>query len=138
MHAVCDGPLLMAEKMLCTWLVTSINFAVLGGHPLAQSFVPSSRSTTAPPNALARRHVGPNGKPCLALQSYTKPELINKHIFEHWIKATNSCGQHIALQVCYHQSADCIVMNVPPWDSKSSVLGIYPMKDFQYDTKEKF
>lgn len=91
------------------------------------------------PNDLVKHHNELSGKPCLAMEGYTKPELINKTIFEHWIKATNSCGQHIELRVCYRGSEDCIGMNVPPWESKQAVLGIQPMmKDFQFDTKEKF
>jgi hypothetical protein len=65
-------------------------------------------------------------------------ERINKNIYEHWIRASNSCGQNIKLQVCYHKTGDCIVMNVPPWQEKNSVLGISPgQKEFQYDAKER-
>jgi len=98
-------------------------------------------------NNLDRRHdskeingasFNSTGKPCVTLTSYVTPELINKKIYEHWIKASNSCGQNIKVQVCYRKSADCIVMNVPPYDNKNAVLGIQPnMKDFQYDAKEK-
>jgi hypothetical protein len=83
--------------------------------------------------------MGPNGKPCLAVVGYAKPQVINKSIYEHWIMARNSCGQNIKLRVCYHGTDNCFVMTVPPWDSKNSVLGIYPMtRDFQYDAKEQF
>jgi hypothetical protein len=138
MHTVCDGPLLVADKMLRTLFVSSICFAFLGGHTLAQTNPPSG-STSALPNEHARRHLGPNGKPCLAASGYAKPQVINKNIYEHWIRVTNSCGQNIKLRVCYHGTDDCIVMNVPPWESKNAVLGIYPMvKDFQFDAKEQF
>jgi hypothetical protein len=129
----------MANGMLHTWLISSICFALLGGHALAQSVVSPSGSTFALPNELGRHHMGPNGKPCLAVAGYAKSQVINKNIYEHWISATNSCGQSIKLRVCYHGTDDCIVMNVPPWESKNSVLGIYPIvKDFQYDAKEQF
>jgi hypothetical protein len=85
-----------------------------------------------------KQHTRPNGKPCIDLESYAKSEMVNKNLFEHWITATNSCGEHIELRVCYRGSSDCIVMNLPSWESKSSVLGIYPLKDFQYDAVEKF
>jgi hypothetical protein len=134
--------------MLRAWLVASVLLTFMGGHTLAQSLIQSSRvqssgvrssgESSTLHNEPSRRHLGPNGKPCLALEGYTKPQAINKNVFEHWIRATNTCGQHIELRVCYHKSNDCIAMNVPPWDTKSSVLGIYPMKDFQYDAKEKF
>lgn len=78
------------------------------------------------------------GKPCIALESFATIQPINKNIYEHWITASNSCGQNIRIQVCYHKSDDCIVMNVPPYDNKNAVLGIQPsMKEFQYDVKEK-
>jgi hypothetical protein len=127
-----------SDKMLRTWLALSIFFAFLGGHALAQSLIPA-RSISAKANELFGRHIGPRGKPCLALESYAKSQVVNKDIYEHWIRATNSCGQTIKLRVCYRKSEDCIVMNVPPWDSKNSVLGIYPMqKEFQYDAQEQF
>jgi hypothetical protein len=84
------------------------------------------------------RHLTLAGKPCVALKRYATPELINKNIYEHWINASNSCGQNIKVQVCYHQTRDCIVMNVPPYGNKNAVLGIQPsMKEFHYDAKEK-
>lgn len=84
------------------------------------------------------RRYNSTGKPCIALESFVTNQLINKKIFEHWIKASNSCGQNIKIQVCYHKTEDCIDMIVPPWESKNAVLGIYPnVKEFQYDAKEK-
>lgn len=122
--------------MLRTPLLTLMLLALIGGPTLAQNSIQSAPGSSALHKKLI--HLGPTGKPCLTVESYAKPQVLNKNTFEHWIKATNSCGQHIDLQVCYHRSGDCIVMKVPPWDSKNSVLGIYPMKDFQYDAKEKF
>jgi hypothetical protein len=75
------------------------------------------------------RHFSSTGKPCSALDSRATAQRIT---------ATNSCGQNIKVQVCYHKTDDCIVMNVPPWESKNSVLGINPnVRDFRYDAKEK-
>jgi hypothetical protein len=98
-------------------------------------------------NDLDRRHdsneingnsFNSRGKPCITLSSYATAQLINKNIYEHWIKASSSCGQNIKIQVCYHKTKDCIVMAVPPYESKNSVLGIQPkMKEFQYDAEEK-
>jgi hypothetical protein len=98
-------------------------------------------------NDLDRRHdsneingnsFNSRGKPCITLSSYATAERINKNIYEHWIKASSSCGQNIKIQVCYHKTNDCIVMTVPPYESKNSVLGIQPnMKEFQYDAEEK-
>lgn len=78
------------------------------------------------------------GKPCITLSSFASAQLINKNIYEHWIKASSSCGQNIKIKVCYHKTSDCIVMTVPPYESKNSVLGIQPnMKEFRYDAEEK-
>src|ERR1700722_16221092 len=124
--------------MLRTPLASSILFTLLCGQTLAQS-LPSMGSIYAKPNEAIRRHIGLNGKPCIALDSSVRPQIINKDIYEHWIEAANSCGETIKLQVFYHKSDDCIEMSVPPWQSKHSVLGIYPhLKEFQYDAEEQF
>jgi hypothetical protein len=128
----------MLRSSLVRSIVLSILLSLIGGPTIAESLFQAPGEDSAAPNQVITRHTGPNGKPCIDLGSYAKPEIINKKLFEHWITATNSCGQHIALQVCYHESSDCIVMKVPPWESQSSVLGIYPLKDFRYDAKEKF
>jgi hypothetical protein len=84
------------------------------------------------------QHLSSTGKPCLALEPYATAHLTNKKIYEHWITASNSCGHNIKVQVCYHESDDCILMEVPPYETKNAVLGIQPsMKEFQYDAKEK-
>jgi hypothetical protein len=89
-------------------------------------------------NELNRQHLTSMGKPCIATEPYATPQLINKKIYEHWIKASNSCGQNIKIQVCYRKTTDCIVMTLPPWETKNAVLGIQPnLKEFQYDAKEK-
>jgi hypothetical protein len=120
------------------------SFVALFGQPsIAESLFQTPGAdradlNNADPNNAVNRHTRANGKPCIDVKSYTNPEIVNKNLFEHWIAATNSCGQHIALQVCYHQSSSCILMKVPPWESKNSVLGISPMNSFQFDAKEKF
>jgi hypothetical protein len=130
------------KKMLRSSLVRSILLSVLlslsGGPTIAESLFQASSEDSAESSQIIKQHTRPNGKPCIDLQSYAKPEIINENLFEHWIIAINSCGEHIELRVCYRGSIDCIVMNLPPWESKSSVLGIYPLKDFQYDAVEKF
>ena len=98
--------------------------------------VPNEHSRPDDPNQI--RRYSATGKPCIALQSFVTAQLINKSIYEHWIKASNSCGQNIRIQVCYHKTDDCIVMNVPPYENKNAVLGIRPStKEFRYDAKEK-
>jgi hypothetical protein len=127
----------MLRSTLARSILLSILLSLIGGPTIAESLFQAPGEDSAP-NQVIKRHTGSNEKPCIALGSYSKSEIVNKNLFEHWITATNSCGQRIELQVCYHQSSDCIVMKVPPWESKSSVLGIYPAKDFRYDAKEKF
>jgi hypothetical protein len=130
------------QKMLRSTLGRSILLSILlslsGGPTIAESLFQASDEDSTASSQVIKQHTRPNGKPCINLESYAKSEIVNKNLFEHWITATNSCGEHIVLRVCYRSSSDCIVMNVPPWESKSSVLGIYPLKDFQYDATEKF
>jgi hypothetical protein len=117
----------------------SLVIVALGNMALAQSLVPSHSSIFPTPNDLTRHHTAATGKPCLAVQGYPKAQAINSNIFEHWVSVTNSCGEQIKLQVCYHKTQDCIAMSVPPWGRKDSVLGIFPaLADFQFDAKEQF
>jgi hypothetical protein len=117
------------------WLII---LALSSDLSLGQTLFPSE-DNGFPTHNENRRHTGPTGKPCLALEASAKAQAINKDIYEHWIGATNSCGQHIKVKVCYYGSEDCIVMDVPPWGRQDSVLGIYPaLKDFRYEAKEQF
>jgi hypothetical protein len=121
------------------WMLGFFILATLGDAALGQSLFRSSGGIFPTPNELNRRHMAPTGKPCLAFEAYAKAQAVNKNIYEHWVGAKNSCGQHIKVQVCYYQSHDCIIMDVPPWDRQDSVLGIYPaLKEFRYETKEQF
>jgi hypothetical protein len=100
--------------------------------------VPPPDGSTIAGDGLAG-HAGLNGKPCLSIEGYVKTQIINKDIYEHWIRARNSCGQYIKIRVCYRKSESCISMNVPPWESENAVLGIAPKApDFQYLVNEKF
>jgi hypothetical protein len=109
------------------------------GLAFGQNAAPLSSGIFPSPNDLNRHHMGPTGKPCLALQGDAQAQAINKNIFEHRVTAKNNCGRNIKVKVCYHNSQDCIIMDVPPWGRRDSVLGIYPaLKDFRYDAKEQF
>jgi hypothetical protein len=134
------------------FLILSICVAFFGQRALAQSIDSSAlnvfdrSSNLHDPHELSHlndpndrnRHFTSTGKLCIALESRATAQRMNKDIYEHWIIATNSCGQNIKIQVCYHKTDDCIVMNVPPWESTNSILGIYPnVRDFQYDAREK-
>jgi hypothetical protein len=123
-------------RLLRTSIVWFVLLFTLGG----QSFGQGTMGGVLPnSNRLNRQHMAPTGKPCLVLHGYAKAQTINPNIFEHRVDATNSCGLHIKVKVCYHMSEDCITIDVPPWDRKDSVLGIYPaLRDFKYDAKELF
>jgi hypothetical protein len=86
-----------------------------------------------------RRHVGPTGKPCLAVRGAARSETINPKLFEHRIVALNECSQRIKLQVCYYQSQHCVAMNVPPYGRDEVILGIMPsMSGFRFEFRELF
>jgi hypothetical protein len=124
-------------NMIRSWPMASMLLALLVNTALGQTLPSLSGSTSLSPNGI--RHKGPTGQPCLAFGSYARAQAINKSIYEHWVTATNSCGQNLKVQVCYHSTTDCILMNVPPWEQTQRMLGIYPvLKDFRYDTKEQF
>jgi hypothetical protein len=98
----------------------------------AQTVAPSSRM-------INKHHTGPTGKPCLDLFGQGKPQLVNHDIFDHVVSASNSCGQHIKVQVCYYKSEHCIMMDVPAYQRKDAVLGVFPKQvDFQFEYKEQF
>ena len=93
----------------------------------------------APLSAPVLVHRGPTGQPCLTFQSFSRAQTLNKKIYEHWVRAKNSCGKFIKVQVCYYHTDDCITMNVAPWEDKEAVLGIYPsLQEFRFETKEEF
>jgi hypothetical protein len=142
-----------SRRSLCVFLLLSGCFTFFLEPALAQGIDASAPDISRPdelnrshaPNKLngiddlnQKRHLTATGKPCIALESYATTQLINKKIYEHWIKASNICGQNIKIQVCYYKTNDCIIMNVSPWESENAILGIQPnMKEFQYGAKEK-
>ena len=140
--------------MLRAWITALMFLTVLGRHALGQSLDPlpggnspaQRNHPTAlleriPPtqNDLAKHHMSPLGKPCLTIDGYAKPELVNKNIYQHWIETTNNCGQTIKLQICYYKTEHCVPATVPPYEKKDSMLGIFPaLKRFQFEVKEQF
>jgi hypothetical protein len=119
-------------------VILSVALAVSAENSIAQEIVLPPGNPPIP-NARAKYHMGPLGKPCLTMHGYAKPELINKNLYQHWISAANNCGQTIKVQVCYYQTEDCTLMSVPPWERKDTILGIFPaLKRFQFEAKEQF
>jgi hypothetical protein len=93
----------------------------------------------ASPNDVNRRHLGPTGKPCLVLDGAGRPQLVNRQIFDHVVAAANSCPQRITVNVCYYGSRNCVTIDVPPYERKEAVLGVFPyQKDFRYGYTERF
>ena len=124
--------------MIRTGFFLSFAFALLNANALAQDMELPKGIPPVQDN-FAKRHMSSLGKPCLAIQGYAKPELVNKNLYQHWIKTANSCGQTIKVQVCYYQTEHCVLMSVPPYEKKDSMLGIFPaLKRFQFEAKEQF
>jgi hypothetical protein len=85
------------------------------------------------------RHRGPYGNPCITIGGYPRAHTINPQLYDHVIRATNSCPQSISIRVCYFESEDCISIDVPGNETKEATLGTLPsVKDFRFDFKEKF
>ena len=119
-------------------LLTIFFLTVLGGQAFGQSAAPAIGFAPVQ-NDLTKRHWGPTGSPCLAIQGFSKAEAVNKDINQHWIKVTNSCGQAIKVRICYYKTDHCINMDVLAWEKKESMLGIFPaLNRFQFEAKEQF
>jgi hypothetical protein len=126
----------LRDNMVRVWLLTLFLLPAVSDLATAQSLLPSSPFTSL--DGIAPSHKTPTGQPCLTFEGFAKPQIINKTIIEHWVRATNSCGQYVKVQVCYYHTDDCIKMNVPPWDQQEDVLGIYPvLRDFRFEAKEQ-
>jgi hypothetical protein len=131
-----------------TWLISAILFTCLGGPTPAQNLVEPSSGVSAIPNVAgssatpkqsSERHVGANGKPCIAIAEIHAKSQVNTDFYEHWIRATNRCGQYIKLRVCHHGTEECIAMSVPPWESKSGLFGMSTIAaELQYEARERF
>jgi hypothetical protein len=131
-------------QTVAKWLMAIVTLAgalCLGGPTLAQNLVEPSTSSLPIGKApsISERHVAENGKPCITVDEFHPKSQIDTDFYEHWIRATNRCGQYIKLRVCRHGSDECIAMSVPPWDSKNGFLGLSPMAaELQYEIRERF
>jgi hypothetical protein len=84
-------------------------------------------------------HLGPTGKPCVRVDGFANAQSINPNIYNHLIRATNSCSQRIKMQVCYYKTQHCVQIELGPYDHKDAALGIYPaLKDFRFEYTEQF
>ncbi len=97
-------------------------------------------------------HLDPVGKPCVKVSAYSHrqtnyriifdPTLTHRNssnIFEHFISAQNHCSQPVKLKVCYYGSLSCVMVEVPGYDRREALLGVYPaLSDFRYQYVEQF
>jgi hypothetical protein len=87
----------------------------------------------------ARKHMGPTGKPCITIVANARAQMIDTHLFNHIVLASNACGQAIKMKVCYYHSDRCVEMDVPPYSRKETTLGIMPsMRAFRFEAHEQF
>jgi hypothetical protein len=137
-EAIGDRSDMWSRGVVRTGFFLSFGLTLLSANALAQDMeLPKG----IPPvqDSFAKHHMSPLGRPCLEIQGYARPELVNKNIYQHLIKTDNSCGQTIQVQVCYYKSDRCILISVPAYEKKEAVLGIFPaLKRFQFEAKEKF
>ena len=134
-----EKPSVETSQVLRAWTTALMFLTVFGGQAVAQGLPPLQAGIPPVQDDLAKRHMSPLRRPCLTIEGYARPELANKEIYQHLIRAANDCGQSIKVQVCYYKSENCILMSIPPWESKTSILGILPaLKRFQYEVKEQF
>jgi hypothetical protein len=147
----CNGFRWMPDGCLMkprAWLVSLIWLTFLGGPTPAQdllepptslSTIPDEADISAAPKDSAGHHLRANGKPCITIDEIQPRSPSTTAFFEHWVRATNRCGQYIKLRVCRHGTEECIAMNVPPWDSKNGLVGISATTaGFRYDARERF
>jgi hypothetical protein len=99
----------------------------------------SPASLDDPENAKAKVHRDPYGKPCLGVFGMSRPQVVNKKMFDQTITADNHCSTLIKLKVCYYGSLTCLPVEVPPYGRKETLLGFFPaMKEFRYQYTEQF
>jgi hypothetical protein len=126
----------------------------LGGPVFAQSLLPLDArrgamiegSSGLPPayhppliGEAPRQHLGPTGRPCIAVTGVAQPEVANTNVFQHIISANNACSQVINLQVCYYRTEHCVPLRVPSYARDNVVLGVMPaMKEFRFEYREQF
>jgi hypothetical protein len=127
-----------SRGMIRTGFFLSFVFTLLSASVLAQD-MELPRGIPPAQDGFAKHHTSSLGRPCLEIQGYAKPELVNKNIYQHLIRTNNSCAQTINVQVCYYKTDHCIKMSVPAYEKKDAVLGIFPaLKQFQFEAKEQF
>jgi hypothetical protein len=76
-------------------------------------------------------------KPCLAYQPYTRPYVVDTHIFDYVVGVTNSCPTAIRTRICQIDHSGCESAAVPAYHSMDVVMGLGPLSnEFHYVAKE--
>lgn len=65
-------------------------------------------------------------KSCLGIRAYVRADIANKNLHQNWISAKNGCGRDIKINICHLDSANCISVSVPRWQTKSAIIGYAP------------
>ena len=85
------------------------------------------------------RHRDATGKPCVSIGGFSRPHIINEHLYDHVIVGVNTCAQRIRVQVCYYNSTSCVPLEIPGGERREVILGTQPAeKDFRFEFREKF
>jgi hypothetical protein len=85
------------------------------------------------------RHRDATGKPCVSIGGFSRPHIINPHLYDHVIVGINTCAQRIRVEVCYYNSTNCVPLEVAGGERRQVMLGTQPgEKDFRFEFREKF
>jgi hypothetical protein len=97
-----------------------------------------------------RMHLDPYGKPCVSVAAYSHPKTDFGKIFgaehkifasdeyEHMVTARNHCSQMIKLKVCYSDTRNCVMVDLPSYGNQRASLGISLDQEFRYQYTEQF
>jgi hypothetical protein len=90
-------------------------------------------------DGLDRKHRDFGGKPCLETSGVTHPLASNPRISTHAVVLNNRCSDRISAKVCYYNTDDCTLVEVPGKSTKEQAIGVFPaMQVFRYVVREQF
>jgi hypothetical protein len=111
--------------------IGSVSLPASGSLNFTDQFTLSSTQSSvllgnAPSTGISAGENASPDKSCLTARAYIRPDIANKNLHQNWISAKNGCGRYIKIKVCYYGTASCIPINVPPWQTKSAIIGYAP------------
>jgi hypothetical protein len=87
----------------------------------------------------AQRHLSSVGLPCITVNAFSRPQIINPTTFDNVMILKNSCPSSIELAICYFGTQHCISPTVPSYARREVVLGSQASsKDFRFEYRETF